>query len=252
MTNLNKKITRIFKMKNLFTKNYWAMKGLAMLVLVVVGGSVRGQVSITSLPASYSNNFDSYNPITSPTATSTLISTGTGSGLVSATSGGWAFTNAPGDYLGRGTGTTATGGIWAYGNSSEYAIGLQRSSTKEVSFSVSFTNNSGSTITSLTIAWDYEQWRFGGNLSGINVTGTGAISSNVTLNGKDFTGASSGTSGTVAVTSISSFTLTGLSISNGTSFGMTWITVDASGADNGIGIDNFSISAAAAAATSPT
>ena len=44
MTNLNKKISRIFKMKNLFTKNYWAMKGLALLVLVVMGGSVRGQV----------------------------------------------------------------------------------------------------------------------------------------------------------------------------------------------------------------
>jgi autotransporter-associated beta strand protein len=47
MTNLNKKITRIFKMKNLFTKNYWAMKGLAMLVLVVMGGSVKGQETIS-------------------------------------------------------------------------------------------------------------------------------------------------------------------------------------------------------------
>ncbi len=48
MTNLNKKNTRIFKMKNLFTKNYWAMKGFALLVLVLVvmGGSVRGQASL--------------------------------------------------------------------------------------------------------------------------------------------------------------------------------------------------------------
>lgn len=222
-------------------------RNLLALVVVVLGmGFSWGQLSINSLPASYSNNFDSYNPTSSATATSTLISTGTGSGLVSATSGGWAFTNASGAaYSGRGTGTINTGGIWAYGSSGEYAIGMQRSGSNEVSFTVSFTNNSGSTITSLTIAWDYEQWRFGGNTSGINVTGTGALSSNVTLNGKDFIGTSSGTSGTVAVTNISSFTLTGLSIADGTSFGMKWITVDASGSDNGIGIDNFSITAAA-------
>ena len=47
MTNLNKKITGIFKMKNLFTKNYWAMKGFAMLLLVVMGGSVKGQTTYT-------------------------------------------------------------------------------------------------------------------------------------------------------------------------------------------------------------
>ncbi len=33
----------ILKMKKLFSKNYWAMKGLALLLLVVIGGSVRGQ-----------------------------------------------------------------------------------------------------------------------------------------------------------------------------------------------------------------
>ncbi len=54
MTNLNKKITGIFKMKNLFTKNYWAMKGLALLVLVVMGGSVRGQYWNGSLTSSNS------------------------------------------------------------------------------------------------------------------------------------------------------------------------------------------------------
>ena len=34
----------IFKMKKLFSKNYWAMKCLALLVLVMMGGSVRGQI----------------------------------------------------------------------------------------------------------------------------------------------------------------------------------------------------------------
>ncbi len=54
MTNLNKKITRIFKMKNLFTKNYWAMKGLALLVLVVMG--LRGDVMGQNSNATWGNN----------------------------------------------------------------------------------------------------------------------------------------------------------------------------------------------------
>ena len=32
-------------MKNLLTKNYWAMKGMVLLVLVVMGGGVKGQIS---------------------------------------------------------------------------------------------------------------------------------------------------------------------------------------------------------------
>jgi hypothetical protein len=50
------KITEIFKMKNLFTKNYWAMKGMALLVLVVMGGGVKGQVALPHYESfNYSN-----------------------------------------------------------------------------------------------------------------------------------------------------------------------------------------------------
>ena len=70
MTNLNKKITRIFKMKNLFTKNYWAMKGFAMLVLVVMGGSVKGQTNPSAFALS-GGNFT----FTTQTATNTTYPT---------------------------------------------------------------------------------------------------------------------------------------------------------------------------------
>jgi len=46
MIKSNTMNSKFLKMKNLFSKNYWAMKGLALLVLVVMGESVRGQASL--------------------------------------------------------------------------------------------------------------------------------------------------------------------------------------------------------------
>ena len=48
--------TKFLKMKNLFSKNYWAMKGLGLLVLVMMGGSVKGQVIISQVYEGASNN----------------------------------------------------------------------------------------------------------------------------------------------------------------------------------------------------
>ena len=73
MINLNKKITGIFKMKNLFTKNYWVMKGLALLVLVVMGGSVKGQIQL-------SEGFENGLPIGYSTTTSYTLGSGTWTG----------------------------------------------------------------------------------------------------------------------------------------------------------------------------
>ena len=70
MINLNMKITGILKMKNLFTKNYCAMKVLALLVLVMMGGrgNVMGQLvnqdftsgtvgnAVTASPLSWQTN----------------------------------------------------------------------------------------------------------------------------------------------------------------------------------------------------
>ena len=93
-------------------------------------------------------------------------------------------------------------------------------------------------LTSLMIGFDYEQYRFA-NASGISVAGTGAISSQ-TLSSLNITGSATGTTGTPLITS-ESLILNNLSIVNGASFGITFSTVDASGSDNGIAIDNFSL-----------
>lgn len=200
--------------------------------LFLIGQVAIGQMNTGPLPFSKTDNFDAYNPSTAANATSTLPS-------------GWAvITPTSPAYNGRSTGSTAnSNGFWSYGTTQDFSLGTI-CGNKVYGYLVNFKNTSSSTITSITLSWDYEQWRFV-NAAGWDVTGTGQLASNTVLNSKDFTGSAIGTNGTVAVTSVSSFTLTGLSIANGQSFGLKWEAVDASGSDSGVSIDNFSITATA-------
>lgn len=245
-------ITNVLQLKNQSptqgrTSIFKYLSLLAMVLFFGVNG-VRGQISITSLPADYSNNFGNYNPSSAGNVPSTINSSGTSTAGLSSATTGWSVSSTSATYNGRGTGSGTTGGFYAYysGTGTEFSLGALPSGSNTHTYTISFTNNSGSTITSLTMSWDYEQWRYGGsNTSGWDCTGTGQLSANSTLNGKDFSGANS-TAGAISgglTTAISSFTLTGLSIANGQSFGITWVTTNPSGADNGVAIDNFTISA---------
>ena len=190
-------------------------------------GNCHAQISITgSLPYNYNQDFLNYN--------------GSSGGLPS----GWtvSFTGTA-TYNGQGTGTSLTGGVWSYGLSgnSERAAGALRSGTPgNITHTVKFTNNTGSTITDLTISYDFEQWRYA-NTSGFTVTGTDAISSQ-SLSGLNQNGTASGTNGSCTVTN-KQISLSSLSISNGQTFGISWLTTDDASNDNGIAIDNFSLTA---------
>jgi hypothetical protein len=201
--------------------------GLILFAFSLLGGQkVEAQIAISSLPATYTQDFDNY--------------LGTAASLPT----GWtaAFSGTV-TYRGVGTGTSNSGGAWAYGNSSENALGALRSGTPgNITYTVTFQNTSGTTITSLTFSWQYEQWRFV-NLSGINCSATGAIAGNATVDSKDLTGSNSGTNGTPLITNVSSFTINGLSIANGATFGVSFVTTDDTGEDNGLAIDNFVMSA---------
>lgn len=221
------------------------MKQIAVLVFSIVclgiSSGISAQISITALPYTpVTTNFNSYNPSNSSNFSSTLPSGWSGSISGASTT----------PYQSTGTGTGTAGGFYAFGTSAsgDYSLGALRSgAVGNVTYEVSFTNNSGTTINTITLAWDYEQWRFA-NSSGWDVSGTGQLTGNTTLDSKDFTGTSSGTNGTVSTTAVTAFTLTGLSIANGQSFGIQWVTTDAGSSDNGVAIDNFSISAAATVA----
>ncbi|MPT34403.1 MAG: hypothetical protein E2604_04790, partial [Flavobacterium sp.] len=213
----------------------FSLKHAMFLVVCFMGLNTWGQVSITALPYTKSDNFDAYFPQTATDATNTLPA-------------GWSLSSTSAAYNGRGTGTgTGAGGFYAYGVATptpNYSLGALPSSTNTHTYKLSFVNNTGTTITSLKLSWDYQQWRYGGaNTSGWDLTGTGALASNTTLNAKDFSGVANGTNGVVSNTPVAEFTLTGLNIAAGASFGMTWVTTNLSGADNGVSIDNFNMTA---------
>jgi hypothetical protein len=154
---------------------------------------------------------------------------------------GWtvAFQSTP-VYNGTGTGTSTTGGAWAYGISSEYSFGALRSGTPgNITLSVSFTNNTGQTIVDMTIQWNYEQWRYA-NTSGLDVSGTGVLNGNASISTQDFTGSSTGTNGTVTSTPIS-IDLSLINILDGQTFGIQWVTTDVTSGDNGVAIDDFQL-----------
>lgn len=185
-----------------------------------------GQVSLTVSGTAYTQNFTSF------TATN-----------AASLPSGWSATfTGTSNYAGYGTGSSTTGGIWSYGvdatgANTERALGaLRTGGAGNIAFTVSFTNNIGSTITSLNISYNFEQWRYA-NTSGFAVTQTNIGSS---VSGLDQNGVASGTNGTVASTA-KSLNLTGLNIANGTTFTIVWTTTDVTGADNGIAIDDFSL-----------
>ena len=147
--------------------------------------------------------------------------------------------------------------MYSYGAaaSAERALGGLRSGTLIPVFGAFFTNNTGTTLTSLTLSYTGEQWRLGTAARtdrldfqySLNATSL-ATGTWVDVDALDFTtpntvttGAKDGnlTANQIAITS----TITGLSIPNGATFYIRWNDVDASGADDGLAIDDFTVAA---------
>jgi DNA/RNA endonuclease G (NUC1) len=201
-------------------------------------------ISITGFGTAVAQDFDSL----AATSTST------------ATPPGWGFvesgTNANGTYT-AGTGSANAGDTYSFGAAgvTERALGALRSGTLIPIFGARFTNNTGGTITSLAVSYTGEQWRSGtaARIDRIDFE----ISTNATsLTAGTYTPVDSlafttpntvGTGpkdGNAAVNRTAvSHTITGLSIANGASFFIRWTDFDASGADDGLAVDDFSLTA---------
>ena len=209
-----------------------------------VGG---GSIALGAVDLAYTQDFN------------TLASSGTSSVLPT----GWMFeeagTSANTTYN-SGSGSSGTGDTYSFGAAAsiDRALGGVQSGTLIPTIGASFTNATGNTITSLTISYFGEQWRLGA--SGRNdrldfqysLNATSLISGTfIDVDALDFT-APVGT-GTAGMTfdgnanhvSVSS-TITGLSIPNGATFWIRWSDFNASGADDGLAIDDFSITPHAA------
>lgn len=181
------------------------------------------------------------------------------SGTSSLTPAGWLFsesgTNANTIYT-TGTGSGNTGDTYSFGaaGNSERAFGGLQSGSLNPTIGGAFTNNTGGTITSLAITYTGEQWRLGatGRTDRIDfqysldatslTTGTWTDVNSLDFNGPVNSGTVGALNGNDAANRTSiSFTITGLSIPSGATFYIRWLSFDASGADDGLAIDDFSI-----------
>jgi uncharacterized repeat protein (TIGR01451 family) len=200
-------------------------------------------VSLPALDTPYSQDFN------------TLASSGTSS-VVPA---GWAFleigTNANTTYA-AGTGSSNTGDTYSFGATAsvDRALGGLQSGSLVPLVGGFFSNDTGSTITSLEISYTGEQWRLGAlarldrldfqyspNATSLN-TGAWVDADALDFVAPTTAGAAGALDGQSAANraAVSSI-VTGISIPPGATFGIRWADFNASGADDGLAVDDFTL-----------
>lgn len=201
---------------------------------------------LTAGNLSYSQDFDS------------LAMTGTSSTIP----GGFGFieagTNANTTYA-AGNGGSSTGNTYSYGTdgSSERAFGGLQSSSLIPTVGACFRNLTGSTVTAFQIEYDGEQWRLGnlGRLDKLDFQFSTDATSLTTgtwmdFDGLDFIAPNSTTAGGILDgnaagnrTADITATISSLTIANGASFYIRYNSFDALNSDDGLAVDNFSLTA---------
>ena len=185
----------------------------------------------------------------------TLVNTGTSTTVPT----GWDFaesgTNANTTYA-AGTGSNNAGNTYSFGAAvaTERAFGGLQSGTLVPTIGASFTNNTGAEISALQISYAGEQWRLGaiGRVDRLDFQYSLDATSLITGiwtdgNSLDFTApVTAGTVGALdgnlaANRSAISASITGLNIANGSTFWIRWQDFNATGADDGLAVDDFSL-----------
>jgi hypothetical protein len=242
------------------------VEGLETIILTL--SAPTGGYVITTGSATINLNSDDIPPFAPVSLTGTphtedfnsLSNTGTANTL---SIQGWLLNETGGgardnEFYAADNGGSNTGDTYSYGAaaSTERALGSLQSGTLITSIGAAFTNNTGNAITKLRVSFVGEQWRLGA--TGRNdrmdfqysTDATGLVTGTwIDVNQLDFVAPNStGTTGAlvgndpanrVAVT----FDIIGISIANGASFYIRWNDGNASGADDGLAIDDFSIEA---------
>lgn len=202
-----------------------------------------GTINLTSSGAAYAQDFDS------------LATTGTSSDVPA----GWEFvesgTNANTTYT-AGTGSGNAGDTYSFGvsASTERAFGGLQSGSLVPIVGANFTNALGSTITALAITYTGEQWRLGTlartdrldfqySLTATSLT-TGTWTD---VDALDLTAPTTGATvgaldGNAAANRMSpSATIPGLAVPTGATIWIRWLDFNAAGADDGLAVDDFSL-----------
>jgi predicted extracellular nuclease len=225
---------------------------VAFLVSPASADTGTGTVSLTNIGVAVTQNFD------------TLATTGTTNTTLPT---GWYITETGGgardnEQYAADTGTSNTGDTYSYGAAAatDRALGGLRSGTLFPVFGAKFTNNTGSTITSLDISYTGEEWRLGTAARTdridfqISTDATDLSTGTYTdVDALDFTTPNTATIGAkdgnaAANRTVITSSISGLSLANGATFFIRWTDPDASGADDGLSVDDFSITAQGGAA----
>jgi hypothetical protein len=210
---------------------------------------------LTAIGTPATENFDTLSNTAGSTTNTTLPT-----GWYITESGGGARDN---EQYAVDTGGSGTGDIYSYGAaaSTDRALGALRSGTLIPLYGAKLTNNTGTTITSLDVTYTGEEWRLGTAARtdridfqiSTNATdlSTGTYTDVDTL---DFTTPDTVTAGAkngnaAADRTTITATISSLSIPNGASFFIRWTDLDASGADDGLSVDDFSITPQVGAVT---
>ena len=228
----------------------FSIKGFGQLSITTAGTAVTqnfdgmGSSGTATIPSGFKINAYTSSPDWSTGTTAVTQAYGTsGTGVVTGTSGGGIVNWA--------NGVTAS--------ATDRALGFLPSGSNNTTpnnIILKLTNNTGITITNLNISFDYEKYRSGSRQfdwtffhgSSTNPTTAAAAGNQTYLADTNNT-----TINNPPATISKTVSLTGLSIANGASYYLKWTYTPSGGSSTngqGIGIDNFSITATAAA--SPT
>jgi hypothetical protein len=228
------------------------MKKLYTLSFILLATLSFGQISITAIGTPYNENFDSMGATGTTFVTGWTAIRAAGSGAVGATLS-----------LVVDNGTLNSGAVYNLGTTAatERSFGTLASGSTVPAFGASFTNNTGSTVSAISISAVMEQWRESSS-STVNET----VSFSYSL---DATSLSTGT--WTAVTSLDLIekltaattnlaidgnlaanqtnitgNITGLAWANGTTLWIKWVDTNDVGSDATLAIDNFVFNATTA------
>lgn len=208
-------------------------------------------VGLTTAGSATTQNFDT-------------LSNTAGSTTNNLTLTGWFMTEAGGgardnEQYAVDTGASNTGDTFSYGAaaSTDRALGSLQSGTLIAKMGACFTNVTGTTITYLDIAYSGEQWRIGNTVAArddrldfeYSLTATDLVTGTWTAtDALDFTnpiktaGTASALDGNSAANRVAiSSSIPSLAIANGATFWIRWNDLNASGTDDGLAIDDFSL-----------
>ncbi|HKO96946.1 MAG TPA: C25 family cysteine peptidase [Pyrinomonadaceae bacterium] len=209
-------------------------------------------ISITTGTA-YTQNFDTLT--NSGVATTNTLPPPAGFAIGETIPTGQSSTVANGDYR-VGTGSSATGDTYSFGaaaGNTERALGsLTVGSITPVRYGARFQNDTGITITALTIQYTGEQWRGGtattDKLDFAHSLDATSLSTGIWVDVDllDFTTPNTATDGALDGNAVGNRTtvtntITGLNIPNGSTFWIRWSDTDVTGTDDGLSVDDFSL-----------